>query len=154
MRLKPSIILGLSPGNKSMGYAVMSEEELIDWGVKNFRGKWSNSKKNKILRTIQNMISAFQPSMLAIKVNQTSLSSKNPNMIYRSIKENTKKIRLKSAFLSIEELKRTCAEARNKQEMVKYLKQRFPELNKNLPMKGTDTNSKEFEAIAAIISIS
>lgn len=154
MRSKPSIILGLSPGTKSMGYAVMSEGELIDWGVKNFRGKWSNSKKNKILRTIQNMISAYQPSMLAIKVNQTSLSSRNLKMIYSSIKEYTKKIRLKSAFLSIEELKQTCALVRNKQEMIKYLKQRFPELNRNLPRKGADTNSKEFEAIAAIISIS
>jgi hypothetical protein len=30
-----------------MGYAVMSDGELVDWGVKSFKGKWSKKREKK-----------------------------------------------------------------------------------------------------------
>ena len=154
MPSKPSVILGISPGTRFMGYAVMSEGELIDWGIKSFNGKWSNSKGNKILETIQKMISAYQPSAVVVKVNQTPVTSKNLEMIYSEIKNYTKPNRLNLFFISIKDLKRTCFEVKNKQEMVEYLRQRFPETDKNFQRNAAGPNIRAFEAIAAIISIS
>jgi hypothetical protein len=131
-----------------MGYAIMSDGELVDWGVKNFKGKWSKERENKILQIFQRLVIDYQVSGIAIKISRSTQRSRNLERIYLLVRTTTKERRLKLSEFSIEELKQNCAKAKNKQELIQFLKRRFPELNRDLPRKTQDSYVRQFEAIA------
>lgn len=65
---KRNIILGISPGTRYVGYAVMIDGELVDWGLKSFKGKWSNKKKSQILSSIQAIVARYFLQKINVKV--------------------------------------------------------------------------------------
>jgi len=148
MRPKPNTILGISPGTRSMGYAIMSDGELVDWGVKNFKGKWSKKREIKIFQIFQRLVNDYQVSGVAIKMSRFSERSRNLERIYLLIRTSTKKMGLRLFEFSIEEIKQNCENVRNKQEMVQFLKSRFPELNRELQRETQNNYFRQFESIA------
>jgi len=60
-------ILGVSPGTRTMGLAVLRRGELIEWRVKTFKGNWSKEKRDYILGTIKRMCDYFQVTAIAVK---------------------------------------------------------------------------------------
>jgi hypothetical protein len=131
-----------------MGYAIMSDGELVDWGVKSFKGKWTKEREHKILQIFQRLVIDYQVSGVAIKISRSAQRSKNLEHIYLLIRTSTKKKRLRLSELSIEDLKQSCSEAKNKQEIMNFLKRRFPELNKCPSSESYNDYLRQFEAIA------
>lgn len=60
-------ILGISPGTRTMGLAVIRDGELIEWRVKTFKGRWSKEKLRYILNAVGKMCNYFGVTGLAIK---------------------------------------------------------------------------------------
>ena len=134
-----------------MGFAIMSDGELVDWGVKNFKGKWSKKRENKILQIFQRLVIDYQVSGIAVKISHSTRRSKNLERIYLLIRTSTKERGLKLSEFSIEKIKQNCLKAKNKQEVVRFLKRRFPELNGDVSRKTKDSYFRQFEAIAVTI---
>jgi hypothetical protein len=134
-----------------MGYAIISDGELVDWGVKNFKGKWSKKRENKILQIFERLVIDYQVSGIAIKISRSAQRSKNLERIYLLIQTSTQERRLRLSEFSIEELKQNCLKAKNKQELMNFLKRRFPELNKYSSSESTNDFIRLFEAIAVAV---
>ena len=61
------VMLGISPGTRTMGLAVLRRGELIEWRVKTYKGVWSKEKLAYILRAIEKMCEYYQVTSVAIK---------------------------------------------------------------------------------------
>jgi hypothetical protein len=147
MRQKPNIILGISPGTRAMGWAVLSDGELVDWGVKNFKGKWSQQSEEKSLQFIVNMLNDYMITTLAIKRINPSKSSSGLDRLYSHIiaTAHLNQIEIKSA--SNMEIKKSQKNIRNMKQLLPVLSIRFPELNNDKKI-GRVQNIKFHEAIA------
>jgi Holliday junction resolvasome RuvABC endonuclease subunit len=102
--LKTIKIIGISPGTRYVGYAVLYDSELIDWGVKNIEGKWSKEKQKKIMAFISDLIGQHNPDVLSIKTLHPSRSSTNLDQLVQKIKDISNRKRLRIQQYSIKEL--------------------------------------------------
>ena len=64
---EPITILGISPGTKYLGIAVLRGPELRDWRVKAFKGRWSEGKLGKIEAVLASLVARYDPDILAVK---------------------------------------------------------------------------------------
>lgn len=151
MRQKPNIILGISPGTRAMGWAVLSDGELVDWGVKNFKGKWAKKKENKILNTFEKLLHEYHISKVAMKKICPMQYSRNLKRVNALMKFSVKEKELMLSVISLEKLKQHCGKVRNKQAMVEFLKSKYHEINNKPTTKIRVTSIKEFEAIATAL---
>src|ERR1039458_9865646 len=60
-------ILGVSPGTRTMGLAVLRRGELIEWRVKTYKGVWSKEKLAYILQAIEKICDYYQVTGIAMK---------------------------------------------------------------------------------------
>jgi len=151
MQQKPNIILGISPGTRSIGFAVMSDGELIDWGLKSFKGKWTNSRKKKILTLLERFVEDYQINSIRVKINKTTQVSHNLEMIYLLIEKCCLERKIELKEIDIEEIKLNCSGSGNKIEMVQYLTAKYPELNINQSLKTLKNQLRQYEAIGVTI---
>lgn len=68
-------ILGISPGVNFIGYALLYDCDLVDWGTKTIKGKWTEKKRQKIARIFQDLVDWNAPDCLALKKIDPSRSS-------------------------------------------------------------------------------
>ncbi len=61
-------VLGISPGTKRLGVALMRNHDLVDWQVKTFEGKWSERKLKKIIIAIDTLIDDHGIREIAVKI--------------------------------------------------------------------------------------
>jgi hypothetical protein len=154
MRQSLNTILGISPSTRSMGYAVMSDGELIDWGVKTFKDKWSKEKGIKILNVFQRLVSDYKITKVCFKVSCPSKNSQHSDNVYCMLKNSAKEKRLKLSELSIEKLRHYCSEAKNKKDLIIFITRHLPELDSGSSRGNQYNYVRQFEAIAAIIATS
>ncbi len=121
---------------------------MVDWGVKNFKGKWSEKKENKILNFFRKLVNNYQISKVAIKISRLPKNSQNLDHLIKLLSSHIKENRLRLAIYSIKKMKQKCSKARNKKEIVQYLKNRFSELDRELPDNKIKNHIRQFEAIA------
>jgi hypothetical protein len=60
-------LLGISPGTRVIGLAVIIKGELVEWKVKSFKEKWSKEKCTAILSIISRLIEYYDVTTLSIK---------------------------------------------------------------------------------------
>jgi len=128
-----------------MGFAVLIEGELVDWGMKSFKGKWSKDKKKIILRSFLYFINYYHVTRVVIKVNRPYLSSKNLIELNEELLQTAKSSKLRVYLLTIDKLKRRFR-ARNKVDLARNISNRFPECR----LKVTDYVTNNFRLIEAI----
>ena len=97
-------ILGISPGTRTMGLAVLRRGELIEWRVKTWKGAWSKEKLEYILREIEKMCEYFQVTGGAIKKVAPLRSSAQLDVLTDHLIANTQKNDLHIATYSLPEL--------------------------------------------------
>ena len=153
MPKNPLKIIGINPGTRYLGIAIFQDSELRDWGVKNFRGKWSKEKKEKIINTILSLIKQYEPSILALKKLHPSRSSQNLRYMVAKIKEFSKRKGLKVYQYSIKDLENFFLpeEKTNKKKLTKILTSEYPDLFHDLNREKNNKNPyyiRMFEAVA------
>ena len=95
MKRKEVNILAVNPGTKYVGIAVFRGSDLVYWGIKVLKGKWSKEKMKCIEKTLLNLIDQHNVTVLVLKKLDSSRSSKNLNTLVTSIQRCAKKRKLK-----------------------------------------------------------
>ena len=136
-----------------MGFAVFCGSDLMDWGVKNIEGKWSNKKIGKVMSVISDLAGHYGTNVLSIKTLHPSRSSANLDRVVSRIKELSKRKGLRICQYSIGELKDSFCpgEKINKRDLTEMVASRYPILSYELDRERTIINPyyvRMFEAVA------
>lgn len=152
--LTNSTILGINPGTRFLGLAVLRNNDLVDWRVKAFnKVKWSNEKLKSIISALTTYIQRYEITVIALKKFHPSRSSKALDSVVRKIENLAKKSGIKIFHYSIDELKDcfVSGENVNKEDLAKILTasndELIPKFNKEIQNKNT-YYLPMFEAIA------
>lgn len=62
------MILGISPGTRTCGFAVVRDGEVKKWSVKSYKEKWSDGKLIGILYSISQLINRHKIQDIALKM--------------------------------------------------------------------------------------
>ena len=104
MNRRPLRIIGINPGTRYLGIAVLDGSELLDWRIKALEGKWSKEKMSKAIRIISELIEKYKSNFLAIKKLHPSRRSQNLARLVIHIKEFSKRKGLRIFQYSIKDL--------------------------------------------------
>jgi RNase H-fold protein (predicted Holliday junction resolvase) len=102
-------ILAVNPGTKYIGLAVFRGPDLVYWGIKVLKGKWSKEKMECVKKTLKNLIDQHGITTLVIKKVDSSRTSKNLNALVDSIEQCAKRKKLKICPYTLGELKKFLA---------------------------------------------
>lgn len=145
---KPETILGISPGTRYLGFAILRHRELLDWGVKAFKGPWSDEKEEKILSFLETLILKWMITGVSSKRVDPTRSSPELLRLRESLRKLVKEYKMGLSEASIKEIKDG---QRNPMEWVTSLTKRYGEME-GLLEKERRSNvpyyRKVFEAVA------
>jgi Holliday junction resolvasome RuvABC endonuclease subunit len=150
---KPLKILGINPGTRYLGIAVLYGQELMDWRVKAFKGKGTKEKAEKILEIISEQIELHGINTITIKKLHPARSSKNLAFLVSKIKVLAKRKIIKVHQYSIKELERFFLEDKkpNKKNLNEQIVAKYPVLIYELEKEKSHKNIyhlRMFEAVA------
>ncbi|MEI6153509.1 MAG: hypothetical protein WCQ90_05430 [Deltaproteobacteria bacterium] len=109
MKKKEVNILAVNPGTKYVGIAVFRGPDLVYWGTKVLKGKWSKEKMKCVEKTLLNLIDQHSVTMLVLKKLDSSRSSRNLNALVLSIQRCAKKKKLRICSYTLSDLKKFLA---------------------------------------------
>jgi Holliday junction resolvasome RuvABC endonuclease subunit len=104
MNRRSQKIIGINPGTRYLGIAVLDGSELLDWRVKVLKGKWSKEKMKRAIGIISDIIEQYEPNILVIKKLHPSRRSWNLVQLVAKIKEFSKSKGLKVFQYSIKDV--------------------------------------------------
>jgi len=149
---KPFRILGLKPSTTCLGFAFFQEADLRDWGVKVVKGKWSKSKKRKLLSLMDEFIQRFEPDFLAVKRLHPSRSSSHLDELVRDIKAFARENKVSVRERSIGELERFfCREEKpNKNALAEQVARSYPVLYREFQKEKSNRHPYHMAAFEAV----
>ncbi|HYV94625.1 MAG TPA: hypothetical protein VE978_22820 [Chitinophagales bacterium] len=148
------IILGISPGTRIIGIAVLRNGELIDYGVKCFKERWTQTKKRSLLSNVDKLMEYYGVTVVAIKSCDPTRSSQQLELLSKEIVKvcESKKITVYSYGNATLKLS-LGIKSRNKNALMAEIAELYPELRKMYLKEINNRHSyyeKMFEAIALI----
>jgi Holliday junction resolvasome RuvABC endonuclease subunit len=147
-------ILAVNPGTKYIGLAILQGPDLVYWGIRVLKGKWSETKMRNAETTLQDLIDRYHVSMLVLKKPHASRSSRNLNCLVGAIEKLAKKKRIRLHRYSLGDLKEFLAEGTkvNKMAIAGIVTARYSFLIHELEKEKKHKHPyfvRMFEAIAA-----
>lgn len=146
-------ILGISPGTRYIGVAVLRNGDLHDWKVKSYKGTWSDEKLEKAVGYIEKLIISHVISHIACKVPHDSRSSNGVNAIIEKIKEVALEYKIKFELYTIDDLKNLFKmHFANRYILSEHVTRRYPELTSIFLRERMNKHKyhiRVFEALAA-----
>jgi len=149
------MILGISPGTRLVGTAILKDGVLIDWGVKMFKEKWSDQKLQRIVTVLEAIIRRYGIKTIALKSVHISKASKELEVLVHAIVLVARQLKIHLRTYTIEELKHHCNGAPNKELIMSYVFQLYPEVEKTIRFGKENSlyHMKTIEAVALVHSI-
>jgi hypothetical protein len=146
-------LLGISPGTRIVGLAVMYKGELLEWKVKTFRERWSAKKQKAILATIGRLCDYHGIQAIAVKKVDPLRSSPQLDGLVAAIATLAEGKHIKLWQFSLSDLD---YDVRNKKKQTKgdlseQVADKHPELRRQYLRERNNRNdyhTKMFEAIA------
>lgn len=137
-----------------MGLAVFERTDLVYWGVKVLKGRWSKEKMLNAKAALLNLINQYDVTLLVIKKIHHSRSSKNLNYLVAAINNLASRKKLRVYPYSLSELKEFLALGTriNKMEIAGLAAARYQFLINQLEKERRHKHPyfvRMFEAIAA-----
>ena len=153
MNRRPLKIIGINPGTRYLGIAVLDGPELLDWRIKVLEGKWSNKKIKKTIEIVSDFIERYEPNALAIKKLHPSRRSENLLRLVNKVKEYSKRNKLKVYQYSIKKIEKYFIEGKklNRRNLIEAMAKLYPVLHHDLDKERSHKNpyySRIFEAVA------
>ena len=154
MKKKEVNILAVNPGTKYVGLAVFHGPDLVYWGIKVLKGKWSKEKMKCVEKTLLGLIDQHSVTTLVIKKVDSSRTSRNLDALVESIEQCAEKRKLKVCPYTLSELKKFLALGNriNKMEIAGLAVARYQFLIHQLERERKHKHPyfvRMFEAIAA-----
>jgi len=149
---KPFRILGLKPSTTCLGFAFLQEADLRDWGVKVVKGRWSKSKKRKLLSLVDGFFQHFEPDFLVLKRLHPSRSSAHLDDLVRNIKALARENKVSVRERSIGELERFfCREEKpNKNALAEQVARSYPVLYREFQKEKNNRHPYHIAAFEAV----
>jgi len=146
-------IIGINPGTRYLGIAVLYGQELMDWRIKVLKGRWSKEKMANALGIVSEFIDRYEPIILVIKKLHPSRRSQNLARLVARIKEFSRRKGLKVCQYSIKEIERFFIEGGklNKRNLIEAIVRLYPILHYDLTKEKSHKNAyyiRAFEAVA------
>ena len=105
MSKKEINVLAVNPGTKYVGIAVFHGPDLVYWGLKVLKGRWSDEKLKRIGMTICGMLDQYDVTTIMLKKLDTSKSSCNLDTLVASIQECAQRKKVPICSYTLSELK-------------------------------------------------
>jgi hypothetical protein len=146
-------LLGISPGTRVVGLAVIDRGVLVEWKVKTFKEMWSSSKRKMILATIQRICEYHGIAVVVIKKIDPLRSSPQLDRLIDSIANQAKRNGIKIRQYSLSDLDYDihAGKKQNKGELSEKVADKHPEVRKEYIQERNNRKeyyTKMFEAIA------
>ena len=146
-------LLGISPGTRILGLAVLRNGELVEWRVKTYKEKWTKEKQAAILSLIEKLCDYYGVQAMAVKKIDPLKSSKQSEKLQKAIISLAESKHLSLAQYSLSDLDydvRTGSK-QTKGDLSEDVAERHPELKKEYLKERNNRReyyTKMFEAIA------
>jgi hypothetical protein len=152
MAKEPNRIMGINPGTRYLGLAIIDGSGLLDWRIKSFEGKWTKGKVDRILDTIRKQIDYFDINAIILKKLHPSRSSKNLKIVVLKIMSLARNRRIKIQSHSIKELEKTYIEGvkLNKRNLAERIVGEYPVLVHEFNKEKSHKNSYYLRMIEAV----
>ena len=146
-------LLGISPGTRIIGIAVIIKGELVEWKVKSFKEKWCREKQTAILSIIEKLIEHYDVKVLSLKKIDPLKSSKQLDSLVVAIEKlgKNKGIEVKGYSLADLDYGNRSGKRDGKVKLTEKIVEKYPELKKEYFKERNnrrDYYTKMFEAIA------
>lgn len=154
MEEKTIRILGIDPGTKRIGIAVMQGSILREWRIKTFDDKFSAEKLKRIISTISNTAELYQVSRIALNIPPNNHTI-NQDKVIMAIRELAKAKSIRLVTTTTLEIK-TFFGVGNKMELAETLAKRNNFLAKELEIEKSSTSKyydKMFVAIGTTVML-
>jgi len=146
-------ILAVNPGSRYIGFAAFRGPELLDWGVRVITAKTPRGRVRVAGHILKEAIERFQPDTLAVKRLDSSRSSTSLDRLTDSIRELSRRRKLKVHQYSITQLKHgLCSEVNgNKRRLAAEVAGTYPILSRYFQKEMANRHPyhlRMFEAVA------
>lgn len=150
--------LGISPGSRHIGIAVLYNRELITWRVHTFRGKWSDAKRKTMLATLEKLFAAYAIEAVAVKVPDKLPDSFSFGQVLGVINVLCERKGITARYCTLSDIKRQFSsnEQVTKASIVSYLVHKYPELTTEYRREQRNQSQyyiRVFEALAAGLTL-
>jgi hypothetical protein len=154
MQSKEGNILAINPGTKYLALAVFQGSDLVYWGIKVLKGKWSIEKKETVRVILLNLIDRHDVKALVLKKIYHSRSSRYLTSLVKAIEKLAKDKRLKTISYLLDDVKNSFSHNTkiNKVDIAKLVAIRYQFLEDVLQREKNHKHPyyiRMFEAIAA-----
>jgi Holliday junction resolvasome RuvABC endonuclease subunit len=145
-------IVGINPGTRYLGIAVLYGQELMDWRIKTLPGKWSVGKIEKAKEILADLIDFHDPSVLVIKKLHAARRTQNLERLVKTIKDHAKRKGLGVCQYSIKEIEKRFVEAGklNKRNLIEAMARQYPPLGYDLAIERRSKNPYYFRLFEAV----
>jgi hypothetical protein len=145
--------LGISPGTRVIGLAVMYKGKLIEWKVKSFKEAWSKDKRKVILESIDRMVDYYGIRVIAIKKVDPVRCTRQLDVLISAIVRQSERNHIKVRLYSLSDLDYDVREGRKqtKESLSLQVVNKYPVLKKKYLRERnnrTEYYTKMFEAVA------
>ena len=146
-------LLGISPGTRVIGLAVIYKGELVEWKVKTFKEMWSKEKRKAILRTIDRLCEYHRIQVVAIKKIDPLRSSPQLDILVAAIIRQAERhgMNIEQYSLSDLDFDLRTGKKQTKNSLSEQVVEKHPELKKKYLQERNnraDYYTKMFEAVA------
>jgi len=146
--------LAINPGTKYIGLAVFQSSDLIYWGIRVLKGKWSEAKMKNAEASLENLINQYHVDVLVLKRLHSSRTSGNLNSLVRAMKRLARRKQIRLCYYSLADLKESLMVGirANKMAIAGAVVIRYPFLVRELQKEKRHKHPyfvRMFEAVAA-----
>ena len=147
-------ILGISPGTKAVGFAVLENGKLTEWKIETFKGRWSQEKLLVITSCIKQYAEQYSVQVVAVKLPDALPTSHAFIQIVGTVNAYCERTGLHVMYYMLSDLKKHYCPGKknNKMQLIDCITNYHPELLPEWQKERHNQNSyygKLFEAIAA-----
>jgi Holliday junction resolvasome RuvABC endonuclease subunit len=146
-------ILGIDPGTRHVGIAVVRDGGLMHWKVKAYHGKWSHEKLHKIIQLFDATIKRDCIKKVVVKIPDVLPASFGFTQVIGSLNVLCERRGIRPRYVTHTEIKKFhCAEDKSTTEhLMAVIVRKHPELAPQYRRERENANAyyhKAFEAIA------
>jgi len=151
--MNENTILGISPGTRFIGLAVLDDGILRHWQVRSFTGVWSDEKLRSILGLIDDILYRYGVNQVCVKVPDVLPLTKGFHQLVGAINVLCENNAIRPRYYSLSEIKKHhCrSDEQTRDMLIKTMVQLYPDLALEYRREMRNRNAyyyKLFEAVA------
>jgi len=109
--MKADTILGINPGTRRIGIAVMRKQALVYFEIKSFQGTWSRKKLHNIISFLASVLKQYDVTKVTVKIPDTLPASLGFTQLIGSLNALCEHTGIRPRYYTFSEIKaRHCRE--------------------------------------------